>query len=130
MATRSSTLAWEVPWTEEPEDGKFKIKKVANVLSDMQLPLNGDMLIRYSLAYSSAIKDFHLEGNIGDGSRLCVKTGKSGNECIHQVRVAQEFGERNRRGLSPFPPLPLSSLGGPLAHPVKQTVTVQHPQKS
>ncbi|KAI4548159.1 hypothetical protein MG293_000489, partial [Ovis ammon polii] len=46
------------------------------------------------------------------------------------VRVAQEFGERNRRGLSPFPPLPLSSLGGPLAHPVRQTVTVQHPQKS
>ncbi|KAI4549335.1 hypothetical protein MG293_001665 [Ovis ammon polii] len=49
---------------------------------------------------------------------------------ISQVRVAQEFGERSRRGLSPFPPLPLSSLGGPLAHPVRQTVTVQHPQKS
>ncbi|KAI4548086.1 hypothetical protein MG293_000416 [Ovis ammon polii] len=52
------------------------------------------------------------------------------NDENSKVRVAQEFGERNRRGLSPFPPLPLSSLGGPLAHPVRQTVTVQHPQKS
>ncbi|XDA87497.1 hypothetical protein R6Z07F_017180 [Ovis aries] len=50
--------------------------------------------------------------------------------CPSQVRVAQEFGERDRRGLSPFPPLLLSSLGGPLAHPVRQTATVQHPQKS
>ncbi|KAI4549350.1 hypothetical protein MG293_001680 [Ovis ammon polii] len=47
-----------------------------------------------------------------------------------KVRVAQEFGERNRRGLSPFLPLLLSFLGGPLAHPVRQTATVQHPQKS
>lgn len=30
-------------------------------------------------------KDFHLEGTIVGGSRLCVKTAKSGNECIHQV---------------------------------------------
>ena len=36
-----------------------------------------------------------------------------------QVRVAQEFGERDRRGLSPFLPLLLSFLGGPLAHPVR-----------
>ena len=36
-----------------------------------------------------------------------------------QVRVAQEFGERDRRGLSPFLPLLLSFLGGLLAHPVR-----------
>ena len=34
-----------------------------------------------------------------------------------QVQVAQEFGERDRRGLSPFLPLLLSFLGGPLAPP-------------
>ena len=36
----------------------------------------------------------------------------------------------HRRGLSPFLPLLLSFLGGPLAHLVRQIVTVQHPQKS
>ena len=50
--------------------------------------------------------------------------------CPSQVWVAQEFGERDRLGLSPFLPLLLSFLGGPLAHPVRQIVTVQHPQKS
>ena len=50
--------------------------------------------------------------------------------CPSQVRVAQEFGELDRRGLSPFLPLLLSFLGGPLAHPVRQIMTVQHPQKS
>ena len=47
-----------------------------------------------------------------------------------RVGVAQEFGEHIRRGLSPFLPLLLSFLGGPLAPPVRQMVTVQHPQKS
>ena len=47
-----------------------------------------------------------------------------------QVRVAQEFGERDRCDLSPFLPLLLSFLGGPLAPLVRQMVTVQHPQKS
>ena len=47
-----------------------------------------------------------------------------------QVRVAQEFGEHARCGLSPFLPLLLSFLGGPLAHPERQIVTVQQPQKS
>ncbi|XDB61958.1 hypothetical protein AB1E18_015315 [Capra hircus] len=41
-----------------------------------------------------------------------------------KVRVAQEFGERDRHGLSPFLPLLLSFLGGPLAPPVRQIVTV------
>ena len=50
--------------------------------------------------------------------------------CPSQVRVAQEFGEPDRRDLSPFLPLLLSFLGGPLAPPVRQIVTVQHPQKS
>ena len=50
--------------------------------------------------------------------------------CPSQVRVAQEFGEHDRRGLSPFLLLLLSFLGGPLAPPVRQIVTVQHPQKS
>ena len=36
-------------------------------------------------------------------------------------------GECDRRGLSPFLPLLLSFLGGPLAPPVKQMMTVQHP---
>ena len=43
---------------------------------------------------------------------------------------SQEFGERGHCDLSPFLPLLLSFLGGPLAHPVRQMVTVQHPQKS
>ena len=47
-----------------------------------------------------------------------------------QIRVAQEFCERERRDLSPFLPLLLSFLGGPLVPPVRQIVTVQHPQKS
>ena len=40
--------------------------------------------------------------------------------CPSQVRVAQEFGERDRRGLSPFLPLLLSFLGGPLAPPPRE----------
>ena len=44
------------------------------------------------------------------------------------VRVAQEFGERGRCDLSPFLPLLLSFLGGPLAPLVRQMVTVQHPR--
>ena len=47
-----------------------------------------------------------------------------------RVRVAQEFGEHDHRGLLPFLLLLLSFLGGPLAHPMRQIVTVQHPQKS
>ena len=38
--------------------------------------------------------------------------------------------ERDRCDLSPFLPLLLSFLGGPLAPLVRQMVTVQHPQKS
>ncbi|KAI4548529.1 hypothetical protein MG293_000859 [Ovis ammon polii] len=47
-----------------------------------------------------------------------------------KVRVAQEFGERDRCGLSPFLLLLLSFLSGPLAPLVRQMVIVQHPQKS
>ena len=50
--------------------------------------------------------------------------------CPSQVPAAQEFGERDHCNLSPFLPLLLSFLGGPLVHPMRQMVTVQHPQKS
>ena len=48
--------------------------------------------------------------------------------CPSQVRAAQEFGERGRCDLSPFLPLLLSFLGGPLAPPMRQIVTVQNPR--
>ena len=44
--------------------------------------------------------------------------------CPSWVRVAQEFGEHDRCDLSPFLPLLLSFLGGPLVPPVRQMVTV------
>ena len=50
--------------------------------------------------------------------------------CPSQVQVAQEFGERDHCNLSPFLPLLLGFLGGPLAPLVRQMVTVQHPKKS
>ncbi|KAI4549493.1 hypothetical protein MG293_001823 [Ovis ammon polii] len=97
--------------------------------------------------YSTGVRKQTLGGH--KQNLVCTRTQKKGTvapqenkrvrlvfcSCIYemetkQVPVAQEFGERNRRSLSPFPPLLLSFLGGPLAHPVKQTVTVQHPQKS
>ena len=50
--------------------------------------------------------------------------------CFVPFRVAQEFGERDHCNLSPFLPLLLSFLGGPLGPLMRQMVTVQHPQKS
>ena len=47
--------------------------------------------------------------------------------CPSQVRVAQEFGERDHCDLSPFLPLLLGFLGGPLVPLVSQMMTVQHP---
>ena len=50
--------------------------------------------------------------------------------CPSQVQVAQESGEHGHCDLSPFLSLLLSFLGVPLEPPVRQMVTVQHPQKS
>ena len=47
--------------------------------------------------------------------------------CPSQVRVAQEFGERDHCDLSPFLPLLLGFMGGPLVPLVSQMMTVQHP---
>ena len=48
--------------------------------------------------------------------------------CPSQVRAARVSGERGRCDLSPFLPLLLSLLGGPLAPLVRQMVTVQDPR--
>ena len=50
--------------------------------------------------------------------------------CPSQVQVTQEFGERVRCDLSPFPPLLLSFLGVLLASLLWRLMTVQNPQKS
>ena len=47
-----------------------------------------------------------------------------------QAQVAQAFGERGHRNLSPLLSLLLSFLGVPLAPLLRWTVTVQNPKKS
>ena len=72
----------------------------------------------------------HFPGLSRSGSPQRHRFGWDCILCPSRVRVAQEFGERDHCDLSPFLPLLLSFLGGPLAPPVRQMVTVQHPQKS
>ena len=67
------------------------------------------------------------------GAQVALKRHRFGRDCVlcpSQARVAQEFGKRSLCDLSPFLPLLLSFLGGPLAPLMRQMVTVQHPQKS
>ena len=41
MATYSSILAWEIPWTEEPDKAVYEVTKV----SDMTWRLNSNKMI-------------------------------------------------------------------------------------
>ena len=50
--------------------------------------------------------------------------------CPSQVQIAQVFGERSCRDLSPFPSLPLGFLGVHLAPLLRWMVTAQNPKKS
>ena len=72
----------------------------------------------------------HLPGLSRSGSPQSLRFSWDCVLCPSRDRVAQEFGERGRCGLSPFLSLLLSFLGGPLAPLVRQMVTVQNSQKS
>ncbi|KAI4547691.1 hypothetical protein MG293_000021 [Ovis ammon polii] len=114
--TQARILEWvAVPSPRDRSDlGTEPASLTSPALADGINLLKTDYTLRCFMAKSS-IKTFSQHVNGTESS---------------QVRVAQEFGEHDRRGLSHFLPLLLSFLGGPLAHPMRQIVTVQHPQKS
>ena len=64
-----------------------------------------------------ALGCLHFPGLSRSGSPQRLRFGWDCVLCPSWVRVAQEFGERDLCDLSPFLPLLLSFLGGPLAPP-------------
>ena len=69
MATHSSILAWEIPWTEEP--GWLQLHGVAE--SDMTQPLNDNM--RCGVGGGDVVRE---EGDVGRNMGVQKKTFREG----------------------------------------------------